>query len=139
MYRKGSVDDRFDPYPSSSKRRAVSPSIPYLRDSHSAVSSPMIRSNGSRLPIAIPIAIPASAASSATSSPTIASNYPPFSRGIGVSSSPTLRATLSMASPILRPLNRRRLGEGDDEREIQGAGEAVNGLSLGYDKCLILF
>jgi hypothetical protein len=97
-----------------------------------------MRSNGSRLPIAIPIAIPISAASSATSSPTITSNYPPFSRGIGVSSSPTLRATLGMASPILRPLNRRRLGEGDDEKEIQGAGEAVNGLSLGYDNCSIL-
>jgi len=39
-----------------------------------------------------------------------------------------------MASPILRPLGRRRLGEGEDEKGIQGAGEAVNGLSLGCER-----
>ncbi|KAJ3507179.1 hypothetical protein NLJ89_g6452 [Agrocybe chaxingu] len=70
-----------------------------------------------------------STVSSATSSPTITSSYPAFPRGLSITSSPTLRATLSMASPILRPINgRRRIGE---EEEIEGAGEAVNGLTLG--------
>ena len=35
-----------------------------------------------------------------------------------------------VASPILRPLARRREEE-EGEREIEGAGEAVNGLTLG--------
>jgi len=35
-----------------------------------------------------------------------------------------------VASPILRPLARRREEE-EEEREIEGAGEAVNGLTLG--------
>lgn len=123
------VEDRFDPYPSSSKRRAVSPSLQYLRDSHQPTNSPMSRSNGSRLPIAIPISIPQSTASSATSSPTISNSYPSFPRGINITSSPTLRATLTMPSPILRPLGRRR--EEEEQREIEGAGEAVSGLNLG--------
>jgi len=123
------VEDRFDPYQSSSKRRAVSPSVQYLRESHQLAGSPMPRGNGSRLPIAIPVTIPQSTANSATSSPTISSGYPSFPRGLSITSSPTLRATISMPSPILRPLNRRR--EEEDEREIEGAGEAVNGLSIG--------
>ncbi|CAA7265968.1 unnamed protein product [Cyclocybe aegerita] len=130
---KRKLDDRFDPYPSSSKRRAVSPSLHYLRESHSSTSSPITRSSGSRLPIAIPITIPASTVSSATSSPTITSSYPAFPRGLSITSSPTLRATLSMASPILRPIGRRRIGE---EEEIEGAGEAVNGLTLGPDSTI---
>lgn len=129
-----SIDDRFDPYPTAAKRRAVSPSVSYLRDSHSSTSSPITRGNSSRHPIALPITIPQSTASSAASSPTIGS-YPTFPRGLNITSSPTLRATLTMASPILRPLGGRRwLGE-DDEREIQGAGEAVNGLTLEYARC----
>jgi hypothetical protein len=127
--RRNLVEDRFDPYPSSSKRRAVSPSVQYLRDSHQPTNSPMSRSNGPRLPIAIPISIPQSTASSTTSSPTISNSYPSFPRGISITSSPTLRATLSMPSPILRPLGRRR--EEEEQREIEGAGEAVNGLNLG--------
>ena len=123
------VEDRFDPYPSSSKRRAVSPSVQYLRDSHQPTNSPMSRGNGPRLPIAIPISIPQSTASSTTSSPTISNSYPSFPRGISITSSPTLRATLSMPSPILRPLGRRR--EEEEQREIEGAGEAVSGLNLG--------
>ena len=129
LIKQNLVEDRFDPYPSSSKRRAVSPSLQYLRDSHQPTNSPMGRANGSRLPIAIPISIPQSTASSATSSPTISNSYPSFPRGINITSSPTLRATLSMPSPILRPLGRRR--EEEEQREIEGAGEAVNGLNLG--------
>lgn len=129
----GSIDERFDPYATASKRRAVSPSISYLRDSYSSsnLNSPISRASGPRLPIALPITIPSSAASSATSSPTFSTNYPPLPRGLNISSSPTLRATLTMASPILRPLgSRRRLGDEGDERVIQGAGEAVNCLTL---------
>jgi hypothetical protein len=128
------VEDRFDPYPSSSKRRAVSPSLQYLRDSHQPTNSPMSRNNGSRLPIAIPISIPQSTASSTTSSPTISNSYPSFPRGINITSSPTLRATLTMPSPILRPLGRRR--EEEEQREIEGAGEAVSGLNLGCQSTL---
>ncbi|KIM47807.1 hypothetical protein M413DRAFT_439486 [Hebeloma cylindrosporum] len=128
---KRKLEDRFDPYPSSSKRRAVSPSLQYLRDSHQPTNSSMSRANGSRLPIALPISIPQSTASSTTSSPTISNSYPSFPRGINITSSPTLRATLTMPSPILRPLGRKR--EEEEQREIEGAGEAVNGLNLGSD------
>ncbi|KAJ7751253.1 hypothetical protein DFH07DRAFT_530862 [Mycena maculata] len=127
---KRKFDERFDPYQNASKRRAVSPSLSYLRDSHP--SSPKSRSNP-RLPISIPI-MPASAASSTTSSPTVGVGVGPaaflsMSRpGNGISS-PTLRATMGLASPILRPIPRRR-GEGE-EREVEGAGEGVGGLTLG--------
>ena len=125
------MEDRFDPYPPSAKRRAVSPSLQYLRDSHQVLNSPMSRGNVSRLPIAIPITIPTSAVSSATSSPTFTNAFPSYGRGICLTGSPTLRATLGMvASPILRPLARRREEE-EEEREIEGAGEAVNGLTIG--------
>ncbi|KAF9056572.1 hypothetical protein BJ165DRAFT_1522473 [Panaeolus papilionaceus] len=124
---KRKQEDRYDPYSHPSKRRAVSPSVHSLRESHHAANSPITRSSGSRLPIAIPISIPASTVSSAASSPTIGNSYPSFPRGISITSSPTLRP-LSMASPILRPLGRRR---DENEREIAGAGEAVNGLTLG--------
>ena len=50
---------------------------------------------------------------------------------MSVASSPTMRASMSLASPITRPLSlSRRRGEGE-EREIDGAGDAVNGLNLG--------
>ncbi|KAF9566118.1 hypothetical protein CPC08DRAFT_658277, partial [Agrocybe pediades] len=128
---KRKLEDRFEPYQNSSKRRAVSPSVQYLRESHQLAGSPMSRSNGPRYPIAIPVTIPQSTASSAASSPTISNGYPSYPRGLNITSSPTLRATISMPSPILRPLNRRR--EEEEEREIEGAGEAVNGLSIGTD------
>ncbi|TFK36910.1 hypothetical protein BDQ12DRAFT_230067 [Crucibulum laeve] len=130
---KRKLEDRFDPYPSSSKRRAVSPSMLYLRDSHSAVGSSINRgNNNSRLPIAIPITIPNSTVSSAASSPTISSSYPTtYPRPISITSSPTLRATMGLSSPILRPIPRSgRRGDGED-REIEGAGEGVGGLTLG--------
>ncbi|KAF8807781.1 hypothetical protein BYT27DRAFT_6588785 [Phlegmacium glaucopus] len=130
---KRKLDDRFDPYPPSAKRRAVSPSLQYLRESHQSMNSPISRGNVSRLPIAIPITIPTSAVSSATSSPTFSGAFPSYARGIALTASPTLRATLGMAaSPILRPLARRREEE-EEEREIEGAGEAVNGLTLGLE------
>jgi hypothetical protein len=130
------VDDRFDPYPSA-KRRAVSPSVSsYLRDTQSTIGSPMNVRN-TRLPIAIPISIPGSTASSAASSPTIGGSYSgSFPRSVSMTSSPTLRPVMVLASPILRPVPRTglgiqiRRGEGDD-REIEGAGEAVGGLTLG--------
>lgn len=95
------------------------------------MNSCMSRGNVSRLPIAIPITIPASAVSSAASSPTVTNGFPSYGRGMAITASPTLRATLGMvASPILRPLARRREEE-EKEKEIEGAGEAVNGLTLG--------
>ncbi|KAK0500609.1 hypothetical protein EDD18DRAFT_1348019 [Armillaria luteobubalina] len=116
-------DDRFDPYPAS-KRRAVSPSIPHLRDQHSTVGSPR---GSNRIPIAIPISIPGSAVNSTTSSPTISGSYP---RSMSITSSPTLRASMGLSSPIIRPVPRTRRFDGED-REVDGAGEAVGGLSLG--------
>ena len=126
------VDDRFDPYPSA-KRRAVSPSLSsYLRDSQTIIGSPMNVRN-TRLPIAIPVNIPGSTVSSAASSPTIGGYSGSFSRPVSITSSPTLRPAIILASPILRPVPRASLGirrgEGDD-REIEGAGEAVGGLTL---------
>lgn len=126
------VDDRFDPYPSA-KRRAVSPSLSsYLRDSQITIGSPMNVRN-TRLPIAIPINIPGSTVSSAASSPTIGGSYSgSFPRSVSISSSPTLRPAVILASPILRPVPRAGLGirRGEDDREIEGAGEAVGGLTL---------
>ncbi|KAJ7926013.1 hypothetical protein B0H13DRAFT_1109586 [Mycena leptocephala] len=130
---KRKFDERFDPYQNASKRRAVSPSMSYLRDSHP--SSPKSRSNP-RLPISIPI-MPASAASSATSSPTVGVGTAAFlsmSRPANGISSPTLRPAMALASPILRPVARSaagvRRGE-EEEREIEGAGDGVGGLTLG--------
>lgn len=135
-----SDDDRFDPYPTASKRRAVSPSFSFLRESHSALISPMVSSrttvSNSRIPIPIPISIPSSATSSAASSPTISSSYPgstSHARSMSICSSPILRPAIGLASPILRPLprsNGMRRGDGE-EREVEGAGEAVGGLNLG--------
>ncbi|EAU92742.2 hypothetical protein CC1G_01787 [Coprinopsis cinerea okayama7 len=131
---KRKLEDRFDPYPTSSKRRAVSPSLHYLRDPMMAsMSSPMGRGNNGNpraYPISIPITIPSSTASSAASSPTIASSsYTQYPRLASNTSSPTMRsAPMLLASPILRPIPRRR--QEGEEREVAGAGEAVNGLTL---------
>jgi hypothetical protein len=117
------VDDRFDPYPTSNKRRAVSPAIlePNQR-------TPIGRGSSSRLPIAVPINIPGSQVNSACSSPTISGSYTRFPSVSAMSSSPTMRSSMALASPILRPIMRRREGE---EKDVEGAGEAVNGLTLG--------
>ncbi|GLB35952.1 hypothetical protein LshimejAT787_0302400 [Lyophyllum shimeji] len=128
---KRKLDDRFDPYPSASKRRAVSPSMAHLRDAHPGVGTSLNGRNG-RLPIAIPVNIPGSAVSSATSSPTISGSYSSsFPRAVSMTSSPTLRSSMLLASPILRPVPRYMGKRGEeDEREVQGAGEAVGGLTL---------
>lgn len=131
------VDDRYDPYPTSAKRRAVSPSISYLRETHPSLSYP--RTPNGRPSLSIPLAIPVpSNNGSATSSPTVTSfsfqNYPTTRQvGLGsmsLSSSPVLRPTLGLASPILRPIPRNRRGTDADERDIEGANEGVNGLTL---------
>ncbi|KAF8215974.1 hypothetical protein K438DRAFT_1954660 [Mycena galopus ATCC 62051] len=125
---KRKFDERFDPYQNASKRRAVSPSLSHLRDS-SHPSSPKSRSNP-RLPISIPIN--PSAASSTTSSPTVGVGTAAFlsmSRSGNGISSPTMRPAMALASPILRPVARRR-GE-EEEREIEGAGDGVGCLTLG--------
>ncbi|KAF8632968.1 hypothetical protein AX15_001565 [Amanita polypyramis BW_CC] len=130
---KRKLDDRFDPYPSASKRRAVSPSLSHLREAHCPMGSPINRNVNSRLPVAIPITIPGSAANSATSSPTIGSFTSSYPRAMSLTSSPTLRAsTMGLASPILRPVARGSVSvrRGDEEREVEGAGEAVSGMTL---------
>ncbi|KAK7064027.1 hypothetical protein R3P38DRAFT_2821926 [Favolaschia claudopus] len=130
---KRKFDERFDPYQNATKRRAVSPSISHLRDS-SLPSSPKSRSNP-RLPISIPI-IPGSTASSTTSSPTVGVSSAAFlsiSRNSNAISSPTLRPAMALASPILRPVTRSVAGmrrEEEEEREIEGAGDGVGGLTL---------
>ncbi|KAI0275334.1 hypothetical protein BC834DRAFT_965728 [Gloeopeniophorella convolvens] len=120
---KRKYDDRFDPYPTSSKRRAVSPSVTYLRETHTSLSPIYIpRAGGApRGPIAVPVAS-SSAAGSVASSPISHGGALPFA-------SPTLRATMSLASPIARPKRMSRRIDGED-REVDGTGEAVNGLSL---------
>ncbi|KAK7463894.1 hypothetical protein VKT23_005829 [Stygiomarasmius scandens] len=130
---KRKLDDRFDPYPSSSKRRAVSPSVSYLRDNHPIIGSPVSRSNP-RLPIAIPVSVPGSSTNSATSSPTIGSYSTSIARPVPMSSSPTMRASMGLGSPILRPVPRTGIRlQGDhqsEDREIEGAGDGVGSLTL---------
>lgn len=133
---KRKLDDRYDPYPTAAKRRAVSPSISYLREVHPSLSYP--RTPNGRPSFPNPLAIPISNGGSANSSPTVTSyNMPIYttSRQVGlgsmsVSSSPILRPTLGLASPILRPLARNRRGIDGDERDVEGANEGVNGLTL---------
>lgn len=130
------VDDRFDPYASSSKRRAVSPSISYFREAHPSLHP---RTPGTPR-LSIPVGIPVTNVNSAASSPTVSGSYTsssiqiPRNSSMGhmsVSSSPTMRSSMSLASPIMRPLARAAWrGEGE-EREVEGAGEAVGGLTLG--------
>lgn len=51
---------------------------------------------------------------------------------MSVSSSPTLRSSMALASPILRPLMRAGRDRSRDrgEQDIECAGDAVGGLSL---------
>ncbi|KAI0784938.1 hypothetical protein C8Q75DRAFT_337628 [Abortiporus biennis] len=130
---KRKFDDRYDPYPTANKRRAVSPSLSYLRESQPSLFTPRTPNGSARVPLPLPISIP-NGLNSGASSPIISSNSGltstrPLSIGTASAmSSPTLRATIGLSSPILRPMIRaRREGEG---REVDGAGEAVNGLSL---------
>ncbi|KAL6307725.1 hypothetical protein BKA93DRAFT_727029 [Sparassis latifolia] len=122
---KRKLEDRYDPYPTVSKRRAVSPSLSYLRASGGAP----------RLSMPIPIPVPPSGLNSGASSPIIPSSGSYFSssfinRTSSAMSSPTLRAQIGLSSPVLRPIIRSRRIAGDEEREVDGAGHAVNGLTL---------
>ncbi|CAL1694146.1 unnamed protein product [Somion occarium] len=134
---KRKFDDRYDPYPTANKRRAVSPSLTYLRESQPSLFNPRTPNHGaSRVPLPLPISIP-NGLNSGASSPIVSSsasgsglsNGRPLSLGsASAMSSPTLRAQIGLSSPILRPMIRaRREGEG---KEVEGAGEAVGGLSL---------
>lgn len=101
----------------------------------SPMGTPMGRGNGNgrQFPISIPITIPTSAVSSAASSPTIASSaYTQYPRFPSTTSSPTMRsAPMLLASPVIRPIiPRPRRHNDDEEREVEGAGKAVNDLSL---------
>ncbi len=122
MHECGADDDRFDPYPTSSKRRAVSPSVSYLRENHTPLSPIYIPRSGSSSRAPIPVPITSSAAGSVASSPISHSGTLPFA-------SPTMRATMGLGSPITRPMRMSRRIDGED-REVDGTGEAVNGLSL---------
>ncbi|THH18571.1 hypothetical protein EW146_g2458 [Bondarzewia mesenterica] len=125
---KRKYDDRFDPYPTASKRRAVSPSVSLLRETHSSLSPiyiPRTSASSSRGPIPIPV----SAGPSVTSSPTM-NGLSRLERPMSVASSPTMRSSMSLASPITRPLNLSRRRPEGEEKEIDGAGDAVGGLSL---------
>lgn len=54
-----------------------------------------------------------------------------------VTSSPTVRASMALASPVLRPVPRLAVGikrgvlDAEGEREVEGAGEGVGNLTLG--------
>ncbi|KAI0697569.1 hypothetical protein BC835DRAFT_754628 [Cytidiella melzeri] len=125
---KRKLDDRYDPYPSA-KRRAVSPSVSYLRESLSY--TPRTPSNARvTIPLPHPIAIPVMP-SSCASSPSITPSGLAGPRSMSwsaqsVLSSPTLRAQIGLASPVLRPMMRRR----EEGKEVDGAGDGVHGLSL---------
>ncbi|GJE86185.1 hypothetical protein PsYK624_022650 [Phanerochaete sordida] len=127
---KRKMDDRYDPYPLPAKRRAVSPSVSYLRDSTPSLFAPRTPNGSGRMQLPHPIAIPVmpnSGASSPVVTPSGLSGSRPLSWGAqSVLSSPTLRAQMGLASPILRPMMRRR----EDGREVESAGDSVNGLSL---------
>ncbi|KAH9858362.1 hypothetical protein C2E23DRAFT_880989 [Lenzites betulinus] len=118
---KRKLDDRYDPYPTAAKRRAVSPSVAQLRMGNGAPRLSM--------PIPIPIS---NGIHSGASSPVVqgASSYFNNRQSFGsasVLSSPTLRAQIGLSSPVLRPMTRARR---DGEREVGGAEEGVNGLSI---------
>lgn len=137
LHRRGStltmvayaVDDRYDPYPTAAKRRAVSPSISHLRESFNG----RLSGSAPRLSMPIPIPIP-SGIHSGSSSPIVpgSSSYWTARQSFGsasasVLSSPTLRAQIGLASPVLRPMTRARR---EGEREIDSTEEGVNGLSI---------
>ncbi|TDL28229.1 hypothetical protein BD410DRAFT_894312 [Rickenella mellea] len=151
---KRKYEERFDPYLPSAKRRAVSPSMSSLRDAHGV--SPIVIP---RSPVLRP-RLSFSQSNSATSSPTVSQSSSHHSlitaalQGQGtsnghsghqrsgslscpsLSSSPNIRASLVLASPVLRPVPRlaggARRGNGDieGEREVEGAGEGVGSLTL---------
>ncbi|KAH9913322.1 uncharacterized protein BXZ73DRAFT_55556 [Epithele typhae] len=123
---KRKLDDRYDPYPTSAKRRAVSPSISHLREAFNGRHS-----GAPRLSMPIPIPIQ-NGMHSGSSSPIVpgSSSYWSARQSFGsasVLSSPTLRAQIGLASPVLRPMTRARR---EGEREVDSTEEGVNGLSI---------
>ncbi|VDB86608.1 unnamed protein product [Peniophora sp. CBMAI 1063] len=118
---KRKYDERFDPYPAS-KRRAVSPSVSSLHGGHTSLS-----------PIYIPRPRPVPVPASLPSSPTVSHSHSSSIRlNSSVASSPTMRASMGLASPITRPirLNSVSRTRPDEEREVNGAGDGVGGLTL---------
>ena len=146
-------DDRFEPYAPAAKRRAVSPSISHLKDRD--LIAPIVIP---RSPVMLPRkSISQSQANSATSSPTVSNNSSgyfymnngsPFSLPLpgnghhrtgsssSVVSSPTVRASMILASPILRPVPRLAAGlkrAEDEEKVVDGAGENLKELNIGRE------
>ncbi|EJD03672.1 uncharacterized protein FOMMEDRAFT_167014 [Fomitiporia mediterranea MF3/22] len=148
---KRKYEDRFDPYAPSAKRRAVSPSISHLKDRD--LVSPIVIP---RSPVLKPRkSFSQSQTNSTTSSPTVSNSASGYFNGNGnlyslplsgnghhrsgssssVVSSPTVRASMILASPILRPVPRlaaglRRAAE-DEEKIVDGAGENLKELNIG--------
>ncbi|KAL5533962.1 hypothetical protein ACEPAG_422 [Sanghuangporus baumii] len=147
---KRKYEDRFEPYAPAVKRRAVSPSISHLKDRD--IISPIVIP---RSPILKPRkSFSQSQTNSTTSSPTVSnpssymygSNGSPFPLPLSsnghnrsgssssVVSSPTVRASMILASPILRPVPRLAAGlkrAGDEEKIVDGAGENLKELNIG--------
>ncbi|TBU49323.1 hypothetical protein BD309DRAFT_851822 [Dichomitus squalens] len=124
---KRKLDERYDPYPTAAKRRAVSPSISHLREAFNG----RLSGAAPRLTMPIPIPVP-NGVHSGASSPSVpgSSSYWSARQSFGsasVLSSPTLRAQIGLASPILRPMTRARR---EGERDVENAEEGVNGLSI---------
>ncbi|KZT08543.1 uncharacterized protein LAESUDRAFT_723411 [Laetiporus sulphureus 93-53] len=121
-HNKRKLEDRYDPYPTAAKRRAVSPSVSFYsaRNGHGMP----------RLTMPSPVAVPAGGPGSAMSSPIVSSGSSYFTRSANNLSSPTLRPQVGLASPVLRPILSRPRRQADSDREVNGAGEAVNGMKL---------
>lgn len=77
-----------------------------------------------------PVAVPVGGPGSAMSSPIVSSGSSYFTRSANNLSSPTLRPQVGLASPVLRPILSRPRRQADSDREVNGAGEAVNGMKL---------
>ena len=148
-------EDRFDPYAPSAKRRAVSPSISQLKERD--IVSPIVIPRSPVLKPRQSFSHSHSQANYATSSPTIShSNSFSYGNGVGnsagngypiqlsgnghhrsgssssVVSSPTVRASMILASPILRPVPRlAKRANGDEEKIVDGAGENLRDLNIG--------
>ncbi|PCH34050.1 hypothetical protein WOLCODRAFT_135474 [Wolfiporia cocos MD-104 SS10] len=128
---KRKMEDRYDPYPTANKRRAVSPSISHFRDPQRAHSGSRTPGGTPRLIMPTPIPISTPGSGSIASSPTIGPSY--YNRGTAsVMSSPTLRPQMGLGSPILRPIlpRPRRHTDAQKEREVEGAGAGVSELRL---------
>jgi hypothetical protein len=143
-----SDDDRFEPYAPSAKRRAVSPSISHLKERE--LVSPIVIP---RSPVLRPRkSFSQSAANSTASSPTVSQSsssfYMPYAMPLSgnghghhrsgssssVVSSPTVRSSMILASPVLRPVPRLAAGlkkaAEEEERIVDGTGENLRDLNI---------